>query len=370
MLKSINIRTLYIVLFCFNAVQIVQSDDLAPTVEFINVSRYFCDFSVNQKDENGNDYGEIGVKLRDKFLNNDKNDSLEPQDGVVGCGSQKEQRRLYIFFNNSIANMEKVYFANLSRKLTLNSFYTIQDIANGSNISLPRILPQMNSFVFFKEAVGYELANPYYGQAILGSNGYELNVKPLYMKPFTDDSKPNLNLSKTPNSTQDDGQIFVPINDHLNSNWTIVFFASLDNWTTNYSQVRRHACTEDKFVSSGISHKLSIKKLNLTFNCADYASNFTITGNDTCPKFPKKVLKKEVLNSKINVSFYFSTWESSVCYKFDLGNLRISKFLRYIFITKVNNLFKRVLNKFKKFVFQFFFTLGKIMVIIEQSART
>ena len=368
MLKSINIKTLYIVLFCFNAVQIVQSDDLAPTVEFINVSRYFCDFSANHQ-ENGNSYGEIGVKLRDKVLNNDQNDSLEPQDGVVGCGTSRDEEH-YLFFNKSIANIEKLYITDFSPKPTRNSHVTIQDIANGSNISFPRILPKMNSIVFFKETIGYEFAYPYYGQVILGSNGYELNIKVLLMIPFKDDSKPNLNLSKTPNSTQDDGQIFVPINDHLNSNWTIVFFASLDNWTTNYSKVRRHACTEDKFVSSGISHKLSIKKLNLTFNCADYASNFTITGNDTCPKFPKKVLKKEVLNSKINVSFYFSTWESSVCYKFDLGNLRISKFLRYIFITKVNNLFKRVLNKFKKFVFQFFFTLGKIMVIIEQSART
>ena len=329
MLKSNNIRTLFIVLYCLNVAQMVKSDDLALRTEVINVSRYFCDLSANKRaNGNGTSYGEIGVKIRDNFLNNDQNDSLEPQDGVVGCGMWKDEEGHFLSFNKSITNEVKLYFPESSPNFTGRSYLTIQDIANGSNLSLPRILSKMNSLVFFKEANGYELKDTCYLQFILGSDGYEPNVKSLNMRHLTHDSKPNLNLSKTPNSTQDNGQIFVPINDHLNSNWTIVFFANFDNWSTNYSQVRRHACSEDKFVSVGISHNLSIIKLNLTFKCADYASNFTITGNDTCPKFPKKVLKKEVLNSKINVSFYFSTWESFVCYKIDLGNLSISEFLR------------------------------------------
>ena len=317
----------------------------ASKIKVANVSRYFCVDNASI------------AKLRDKVLNNDQDDGLESQDGNITCGYHGyhyDGEGDHIFFK-STSYQTKLY-GPWYFFTSLNCFISIRDIENGSVISLPRILQKFDSRVFFKETIAYDthfythrfwLGHTYEQEILLSKKVHsqvyssKRYVKMIWLSNFTDGSKPNLNLSKALNSTQDENLVIVPIPDHLDPNWIIVFFAPLGDKQINYATVKQHICPQEVFISaddnntapihnkSQISAVISKMKSVVNFYCANYSTYFRVLGNDTCPKNPENTLNISHVhgNSKMTITTFHSTWRTYVCYKIDLGNFKDFRFL-------------------------------------------
>ena len=368
-------KTFKVWLVILNVVQTVKSvdDDLpqcnlirdvlfinALKIKVTNVSRYFCVYYTY------NDT--FAATLRDKVLNDDENDGLESQDSDIKCGLHLNTTEKYYVFFNSTSNETKL---NSSYYVNQNNSVTMRDIANGSIISLPRILHKMNSTVFFKETITYDRvfnSSQSYEQEILFSLNSKLYVKTLELISSKSDLKLNLNLSKASSSTQDDDivflpitghlnpdTVFLPITDHLNPYTIIIFFAALDEEKIKYATVKRNICSQGNFISADDNKNATILNKSLFstevvyFYCADYNTYFTVLGNDTCPENPKHTLNISFVhgNYKMVITTFYSTWRTSVCYKIvDLSNFSdLRVFMMYFYLISKNFLFSFFFSK-------------------------
>ena len=200
----------------------------------------------------------------------------------------------------------------------------MQDIADNSDISKPRILTIRGSKVFFNESIASDLTtdedDSRYTQYILVSNEPDHSIiRKLSLK------------AKAPDSTQDLDPIVVVKRDFLCKRRIIVFFgAALDDSDLSYATAEQVKCDERHLVllSSSLRTQDIEKVINdktFNFNCQNY-DLFRIPKNeDNCSDNPKDPQNVKITHGGVEkeVLVYRSTSNTSICYKFELGNFKV-----------------------------------------------
>lgn len=196
---------------------------------------------------------------------------------------------------------------------------------NIEEVSNPRILLEVNGFIFFSESIAFDTRkdiNEPYTQYVLATNDFNQG-KTLTLNENSDDGELNLN---------DNNKKFSIKIDHLDKTKIIVFSGAANDPIINYRIVEMQICSESNLLATNPSETLSAEEKqdlitknqeNQNFSCADYSSA-SITGisEDICPDVPANPITTLIVRSTaiLNVTTYSSTLKSKMCYKFEVGN--------------------------------------------------
>jgi len=303
--KLIISKTFNFVLVWLNVFGRVKSVDYPA---FENYYEYFCE------DEANYNYP-IPAKLRNKFLNNDKNVEivdLEHDESIL-CQIGTYSQRTYVDF-------EKRSGLTIEERTTLSladDAIKLKNIQDDTIISLTRLLSERGSKLFFEQSIALDTATTNegtaYTQYILVSENSEKKVKKFTLIKKAP-SKPDL--------------IVVFKKDHLNSNRIIAFSAAtLEDTQINYATAQKVYCNKDSFKSKSGSHNVrteikdaingEISKLG--FKCLKYDDGVMTESKDRCPTNPQTnhSFKINYKDAERTITIYNSTFNTSVC--FELG---------------------------------------------------
>ena len=198
-----------------------------------------------------------------------------------------------------------------------NDAIKLKNIRDGSIISLPRILSQRDSKLFFEQSIALDTAThnegAAYTQYILIRNK---KVKKLTLRE-NNDGPIDLN-----------NKIKVFKIDHLDKSRLIVFFPAETEVEINYKTVQMQTCTADNLLAKNSFETLSqsekaalvevIHKYGKLYRASYPSASVTGLSDDSCPEVPKTLVTTRISNK--TVAIFSSTLKSKICYAFVVGN--------------------------------------------------